>query len=400
MQRTLFLDEAAGCSLGCAVFRYRSSFACLLACTAIGVWSGPLVAFSANEEAAEVAPPPHRTPLGAATLAPSLKAAALRDGISLSLDDSGEPAERRIGDAVVAWVGTSEGDSIRQWLCQFRRAEPTPKEMKKAGRKRQQLKYLSWGPVISFESAMEYIDLWIAGPVDPAVAPPNTAEPAETRRLRIRMPGDYLRLGLDRSALVDMHIAKFMRAAHLANEDVNLGQIYAMERPIKPEAIAYAKPVAERIGFTPEMARAWIGGNVALQAFYDVADDIKVLHRIAEIAVDNPSVWKLAKLATGTRFKASLGNGQSRPVDPVRYGLPPVSYECFNLGFSMLFGDDPMTSGEMIVTRPRPPLDVTAGVLALLAVNPKDTSRMVHVVVIAMQHGPASVDPRHRGAAR
>jgi hypothetical protein len=140
------------------------------------------------------------------------------------------------------------------------------------------------------------------------------------------------------------------------------------------------------------MARAWVGGNVALQAFYEVADDIKILHGIAAIAIEKPSVWKLAKVVTGTRFKAALGNGQSHSVDPLRYGLPAVGDECFNLGFSMAFGDDAMTAGEMIVTRPRPPLDVTAGVLALIAVNPRDTSRMVHLVMVGSQRGKPSAN--------
>ncbi len=332
-------------------------------------------------------PAAHRTPLGSAVLAPSLKAAAQRDGISLAFEKPTESEEPLVGDAVLVWVGTSEGEVNRQWLVQFRRARSTQKEQKKAERKQQQLKYLSWGPVIAFESDAEVLDLWVAGPVDTADTPSDSAESVKTRRLRVSVPGDYLRLGLDRSALVDMHLAKFVRMARQAREDASLGQIYAMERPIKPAAMAYAKPVADRIGFTPEMARAWIGGNVALQAFYDVADDIKILRGIAEIAVEKPSIWKLAKVVTGTHFKAALGNGQSHSVDPLRYGLPAVSYECFTLGFSMAFGDDPMTSGEMIVTRPIPPLDVTAGVLALLAVNPNDTSRMVHMVVIGSARG-------------
>ena len=67
----------------------------------------------------------------------------------------------------------------------------------------------------------------------------------------------------------------------------------------------------------------------------------------------------------------------------------PVKQECFSIPFEILFGNDPMVSGELAVTAPASPLDVSAGILGLLAVNPKDHRRMVQVVLISAQCGPA-----------
>jgi hypothetical protein len=166
-----------------------------------------------------------------------------------------------------------------------------------------------------------------------------------------------------------------------------VGHIYALEKPVKPENVAHAKPVAEKIQFTPEMERAWVGGYVALQSFYDLANDVSDIEAIASVAVDKPSILTLAKVATGTIFMTSFNGADPLLVDPAKLGLVPVSTEAFNAQFSFGFGDHPIVSGAMIVTKPMPPFDTTAGILGLIARHPKDPNRQVHIVIISGSRG-------------
>lgn len=286
---------------------------------------------------------------------------------------------------MVLWIGTSDETSTKQWLVQLRRGTPTAKDLR-AGEAKGKTKYLSWGPVITFQSHAEPLDLWLAGPVE--ITPASLAAasaPAAVKRLRVRAPGDYLRLGLDNSARVDLRIRTTETAAERDHKPIEMGHIYALDKPVKPQNVARAKPVAEQLGFTPEAARAWIGGHIALQAFYDMINDIPELREIAAVATNRPSVWKLMKLATGTGFSGGLGGPSTRPVDPAPMGLMPVALEAFAVPFGMAFGNEPVIGGEMVVVSPIPPLDVTAGILGVIAVHPKYHRRMVHVAVIGAE---------------
>jgi hypothetical protein len=333
---------------------------------------------------------PQPQPLANALLSPALRAAAERDQIDLAAKDcvEGQPAA---GDAVVLWIGAAQDGESRQWLVQLKRGIATPEEQK-AHRGRDVTKYLSWGSVVVFHSEVEAVDLWIAGPVKVIGEPvkdPKTVSPARIRRLRVFVPRDYLRLGLDESERVDQFMSWRFQAIRKEDPKFTLGHIYALDRPIKPENIAYAKPVAERVGFTPEMGRAWMGGYVALQAFYELVNDVPALREIADIAMERPAPWKMVKLAFGTKFKTSFGGGNSQPIDPAKAGLLPVAYDSFEMPVSFSLGDNLIVSGVVAVTAPVPPLDVSAGILGLIAVHPKDRTRVVELVAISAQRGAA-----------
>lgn len=343
-----------------------------------GLFFAPLAGHGAD---AGGKPAPPLAPLSRAALAPSLRAAAVRDGILLTWKDPGPNKIGRAGDTLVLWAGTTDGRKTEQWLIALRRGPAAAS----TDRKDRRVKYLSWGPVVTFESGLESIDLWVAGPADPAS---QSASPAPVQHARVRILADYLRLGLDQVAEFDRHMAENAAAAKREHRELPLGRLYALDQPIDPARIAEARPVAERIGFTPETSRAWVGGIVALQAFYDAVQSVPVLRQIGAIAIERPSLWKLAKLATGSKFGIGVGNLHSKPVDPRSYDLPPIVAPCFDLPFAMGLGKDPIVVGELIVSAPTPPLDVGAGILAVLAVNPHDHSRIVELVTLSAVRGP------------
>jgi hypothetical protein len=346
-----------------------------------------VVARSETTLSEKATPPP--SPLANATLAPTLKAAAERDGIVLYDTAKIERREPVSGDALLVWVAASDGKTTRQWLIQFRRGVTATGEQRSA-RGSDRIKYLSWGPIVTFSSNVESLDLWLAGPVDMNDRTAATRELPPTRRLRVRVPGDYLRLGLDDSARVTLHLNHLAELAKREQRPLDFEKLYSTDKPVSAERMREAKRVADRVGFTPESERAWVGGHVALQAFYDMANTIPEIREIALIAIERPSVWKLAKYLTGTRFHGGLGGPKTRTVDPAALGMMPVALEGFALPFSMRFGDDPIVQGELIVVSPLPPLDVTAGVLGLIAQNPRHPEKRVHLIAIGATNGDSA----------
>ena len=322
-------------------------------------------------------------PLAQATLAPALKAAAELEGVPLTGVASAALTAPQLGDAVVGWIGATDGKRTRQWLIQLRRVAPTQKEGKK--RERDVTRYLSWGPAITFRSKPDVLELWLAGPVDVSPNAKSAPHAAPVKRLRLPVPGDYLRLGLDDYARIYLHMARLADASAKSGQPLAFGHIYSMDKPVKPENQKWAKPVAEQIGFTTEMERAWAGGHVAISAFYEIAREVPELRDIATVAVEEPSVLKLAKLAFGTIFKTNMSVLHGGSVDPAPIGLMPVALEAFSMQYGLSFGEDPVVHGEMIVTKPVPPLDVCAGVLGLVAVSPRDSKRLVQINILSAQ---------------
>lgn len=126
---------------------------------------------------------------------------------------------------------------------------------------------------------------------------------------------------------------------------------------------------------------------MALEAFYKLVNDVPELKEIADVALDRPAPWKYAKLAFGGHFRTSLGGREAQLVDPAKMGLLPVALETFEVPFSFSLDRDPIVSGAMAVTAPGAPLDVSAGIIGLVAVHPKDKTRMVHLVAISATRG-------------
>jgi hypothetical protein len=114
------------------------------------------------------------------------------------------------------------------------------------------------------------------------------------------------------------------------------------------------------------------------------------LEEIAEVVCKKPAFWKLPKLAWGTQFKTWFGGLNKAPIDPGAVGCLPVYLESFDAPFSFAFGDDSIVSGAMLVTKPMPPLDVSAGILGLIAVHPDDKTRVVELRAISSTRGSAS----------
>lgn len=331
-------------------------------------------------------------PLARAHLAPELTAAAQRENLRLfHTDPLGE--ERSDGDAIVLWIGTTNAGEHQQWLVALQRAHATRKELT-AHQPRAVTRYLPWGSTVVFESDAEAIDLWIAGPVvvDPSRSSANEpALPPKTRRTRVYLAKDILQMGLDDTVRAQRFLHRQVEEIKHEDPAFNADHIFALHKPIDPKTVHWAKPRAERMGMTPEIERTWVGGWVALHAIYEALNGQPDLRRMVEVAFDKPSMLRLAKMALGTVFYMGIDGVNSKVLDPAQVNLPPIARECLEAPFLFSFDHRAISHGALVVTTPKPPLDLSAGILGAIAVHPKDRTRMVQASVISIIRSSATV---------
>ncbi len=334
------------------------------------------------------------TPLANATLAPELAAAAARENIRVFHTDGVSDVASR-SDAIAIWIATAEAGERKQWLVVLERGVATAKE-REAHRPKKSTRYLPWGSSVVFESEADAIDLWIAGPVAAHPQNPSATRPASApkiRRTRVYLPKTILQMGLDDTVRAQRFIHRRIDEIKRDDPTFNADHIFTLHKPLPPETIDWAKPRAERMGMTPEIERTWVGGWVALQSLYECLEDQADLRKIVEIAFDKPPVWRLAKMAFGTVFHMGIDGVNSSSLDPARAGLPPLTLECFQTPFLFSFDKKAVVQGVLVVTQPKPPLDLSAGIIGALAIHPKDGTRMVQASVISVLRGSSSEAP-------
>ena len=113
--------------------------------------------------------------------------------------------------------------------------------------------------------------------------------------------------------------------------------------------------------------------------------DTPGLREICEQVVAKPTLWNLMKLATGTHFMTRMAEG--REINPTGSGLLQVSTPAYQNSVTFSFDKEAMVYADMVVTRPRPPLDTSAGIIAMIAVHPKEHKRVVQMVLIGTERG-------------
>jgi len=320
-----------------------------------------------------------RPPLGSAKLAPSLRALAEREKLPLTRTVDSTDSRPLAGDGIVAWIGYGDGARVEQWLLRLRRAIPTKQESSRSGKEVK--RYLSWGPVETYASNNEVLDLWLAGPVEEAADAAGAADKVPVHTARVPVAADFLRLGLDTEVLLQRKIAHAMEA----HPKIRSWHMYSLGEPITQKAIDEAKPIVALLGLTPEEERLWPGSFVALEAFYHLGMDTPGLRDICEQVVAKPTLWKLMKLATGTHFTTRFGGGGE--INPAGTGLLQVSTPAFQCPVTFSFDKEEMVYLEMVVTSPRPPLDTSAGIIGMIAVHPKEHKRVVQMILIGTERG-------------
>lgn len=348
------------------------AFACVLVLAVVS--SGGTDAGKSHE----VVAPLHNQPM-----AEALRLAAEREGIrwqdKLELVPEALP---RPGDSLVLLVGACDGEITRQWLLSMRRGLATKADSE--GADHQVSMFSCWGPVSVFNANPEPLELTLIGPVqvNPVPGPRREAQPP-VKRTRVLVPGAYMRLGLDGTARSLLHLMEANRRLMKDDPDYRRVNLWSRTSPVPAEEIRLYKPIVARLGWTIGQERLFVGGLVSLQSFYEIAKSVPELREIAMTVINHPSVWAMAKAAFGagphTQFYL---NETLCPLQAREAGLLETGFEAYQIPFEMSLQDSTLVNCMMGVTRPVPPLDVSAGILALVAFHPKDARRVIEVKLI------------------
>jgi len=326
----------------------------------------------------ELVAPLHNQPM-----AEALRLAAEREGIRWQ--DQLTPAPEALpkpGDALVFLVGACDGKITRQWLLSMRRGLATKAD--REGEDHQVTMFSCWGPISVFNADPEPLELTLIGPVQVKPVPEarREAQPP-VKRTRVLVPGAYMRLGLDGTARSLLHLVEANRRLMQADPGYKQVNLWSRTSPMPMEEIRLYKPIAARLGWTVEYERLFVGGLVSLQSFYEIAKSEPQLREIAMTVINRPSAWAMAKAAFGagphTQFylNDTLCQIQAREA-----GLLETGFDAYQVPFEMSLQGSALVNCMMGVTRPVPPLDVSAGILALVAFHPKDTRRVIELKLI------------------
>jgi hypothetical protein len=310
---------------------------------------------------------------------PALVRHATRTEIPLEgIHSAPTPSTGNIGDTVVALVSLSEGARVRQWLLQLTVVELTAEETALPPPQTQTW-HTSIGSKISFEGARTAVALRLIGPAQGGdrrgadkMLPEKTA--------RAILPAGFLRLGFDRAAATMLRLD----AVDEQGKGLNLG---ISNGAFSTEVVARDRPLAEKLGVTPDDERAVVGLVPALFAFFDVVIKTPGLKEIFFEMVDKVSLgWSVLTHRGNVEPTFGFDSNNVGIMDTARWGvhLPPT----YDLTIPLALNGKPALTCRFMATRPEPPLLVTAGIIGLYAKNPRDAGRELVIRALAARPAP------------
>ncbi len=296
---------------------------------------------------------------------PAAEAAAAKLGIqvnSLAIP-AADSACPMIGDTITFAVDALGEKGRREWIVQLISKELSPQEKTRVSPEFKM--YVSTGREIVFPKAEpEAIAIRILGPYREGKGDKGAKDIWSGALVN----SQFLRLGLNGSP------AFFQRIDALVNNDQKKGvqnagySITSGSTPFPEDEVKKGRVLAERFQITESEERAFASFVPATLSFFTIAAQTTGVRDILFEIIEIPW-WKL--LANGGQIKKlhmeQISTNEAWPSE--EWGLPPGGTV---RGFGMMLHlyNKPAALFRVIVATPRPPLQVSAGVLALAVSRP------------------------------
>jgi hypothetical protein len=279
------------------------------------------------------------------------------------------PPPPAAGDQVVALVSLVVPNAPpTQWLLRVAMADAG--NAAAAGRDR--TLYTSVGDAFVFHSAAPAaMDLDILGPV-------VAGQAVGAHRHRVAASPDYLMLDLGRAAEAMHHIHE---AAHtVPGTNHSFG---ASPRPFPPAQVAANQAYMAPFHLTVEERRSFAGSIPALTEFLNLVQATPGLQDILLQVLEQPSVLDVMRHGLHPDF-----NFQFRQAVPVALGDPSGALgDRLPAGHGILIDlqlyGKPVLTVALVVTAPRPPLEVSAGIIGVVAWGPNHPDKAVVIRALA-----------------
>ena len=314
-------------------------------------------------------PPPLCDPLAALPPFPSLVEFAAAHRIPIrDIEFAGEPAASRPGDRVTLLVALQRAGAERQWLLGLTAGDLTvaERQMKPPA---DAVIFTSTGLELRFVNSRTALDVYLAGPFT-GNAGERRAALAETHA-RVLVSSEYLTAGFGRFGHSALEVGARMRAAGLKQV------AYATQgQAFSTEDLKTGKDWAAKVMLTPDEERWENEAYFALVAFFETARSLPAFREIADPVLALPSLWSLA-----THFGFSTRLVFQWPEVETR--VTPVAAESYQFPLNVWFNQTLGARARLVVTPPRPPLEVCAGIVAICAEHPADRDQRLFIRLVA-----------------
>jgi hypothetical protein len=329
-----------------------------------------LLAGIAGRMPAAAAPVPTCDPLTPVALVPSLVAFASSRGIPLEgIVVAAERSVPQKGDQVVVLLALENGGTIEQWLVRVEADDLTKKE--------QTMKpwpddviHTSTGLHLHYPKTPTALLVELTGPFSVG----STQQPDAPTQARSLVSREYLDLGIAQFCRSALQIVPRLEAATITDFH------YSGSTSIpSAEIVARDKQAAAAFGLTPEEERLFFSVYFSLQTFFSAAMAIPGNQHVLEQVIQKPSVWSVVT-HFGVRTSLSF-NWQDVKVAPD--GKAAVQQPVYLLPVRLSLNSTLAVRANLAVSEPRPPLQTSAGILAICAEHPTVVDRRLFIRVLS-----------------
>jgi hypothetical protein len=314
--------------------------------------------------------------LRALKIAPNTQAIAAGQGFVLQgLNLGTDESKAQAGDQVTALVSLFSFNGKRrptQWIIHLKLTErlgADPPQVQATDL----TEYTNTGNSFTFHSDVSPMDLETLGPILEKTKPDVRLE---AKRHRIFVKADFLSLNLTGAARV---IAKI-------HESAGAGDLSAGPHSFPADQVAAGRKFLASTKLTSDDVRSFVGSLPALGQFLDIVRSTPDLQGILLQVLDKPSIIDVFRHGSSAALHFQyLGGGGSDGRD--LFWNDGTTPDFCLLFFNLEIFNKPALSVALYVTTPTPPLEVSAGVVGLVAFSPSNPDKVVAVRVVSSARG-------------
>jgi hypothetical protein len=274
------------------------------------------------------------------------------------------------GDLVVDLVTLFEkGQSKSQWLLIVEALEATAKD--KAASNAPLVLYIGKGEKVEFDRSKLPALVRLIGPFTEKT---GKVPRIEDERSRTQLAPGFLSIGLDQAAATTYRL----------HRDHFRGRLSARTRPFTEQEKAAAEKDRGGAPLTLAEQRALVGSYLALQSYTEIVQETPGLDGILYRVVKPPSIWSVV-WHLGVKITIDLERDYVARTPSTIWGLS-ADTPCFTYPLTLRINGDPALTTTLITAPPRPPLLECAGIVGMLAENPKEKETYLLLRLLSARH--------------
>ncbi len=260
----------------------------------------------------------------------------------------------------------------REWLMSLH-ADPLPGDL---GAGTEDVVYASTGDHFAIPRRHAAIGIRLLGPV--AGVP---ADPPQTQAVRVDVNAAYLELGLARGAAFWLR-AKELGESTPVDESAKMNLEFASQ-PFPLQRVAQEQAKARRRGtaWDERSVREIAMTCLACEEFFRLVENTAPLQSLLREALPFPPFTTLVGMIWSRRLRISIDASGVAAADP-QVWLRQQGSAVFTLPATLTMNGTPLLRIRLVVTEPRPPLQLVAGIVGIETEGVDDPERRLRIRLV------------------